>query len=138
MTIKQSFGYIFFTVVIILVFGCPSTGFLMAKPKVTMFREAGHPKAPTDQIDVFYTTRPDRRYEEIARIEVGDTDDDWSMKQIMAKAREIGADGIIIIGRVGSYGFGAGTATDTGTFAATSGFGVGEGYGLTAVAIRYK
>jgi hypothetical protein len=123
---------------IFFIHGCASTGFLMAQPEVTMFKEAGTPKSSTDHIDIFYTKKPDRDYEEIAIIEVGDTDDDWSMKQIKIKAREIGADGVIIIGRVGSYGYVTGTGTSTGSFATAAGIGVGEGYGLVAVAIKYK
>ena len=55
-------------------------------------------------MDVFYTTKPDREYTEIARIICGDTDDSWNLEQILMKAREIGADAIIVIGRSCSYG----------------------------------
>ena len=59
----------FFTVL----YGCASNGFLMAQPEVTMLKEAGTPKASTDHIDIFYTKTPDKDYDEIAKIEVGDT-----------------------------------------------------------------
>jgi hypothetical protein len=118
--------------------GCASTGFLMAKPEVTMFMEAGEPKAATDHIDIYVTKTPEKDYEELAKIEVGDTDDDWSLSQIKIKAREIGADAVIITGRVGSYGYVAGTGTNAGTSTTTTGLGVGEGYGLVGIAIRYK
>ena len=117
---------------IFFLYGC------MAQPEVMMLREPGAPKSPTEQIDVFYTKQPDRNYEEIAKIEVGDTDDDWSMEQIKIKAREVGADGVIIIGRVGSYVYGTVSSTSTGSFATGTTVGVGEGYGLVAIAIKYK
>lgn len=121
-----------------LMLGCASTGFLMATANVTMFREPGAPKPDSARIDVYQTARPDRPFEEVARIECGDTDDAWNMKQITTKAREIGADGIIILGRVGSYDFVAGSSSVAGSVATGTGFGVGQGYGLSAVAIRYK
>ena len=109
---------------------CASTGFLMAKPKVTLYGNAYPPKGESDPIEVFQTRLPDRPYSEIARIEVGDTDDKWSMKQILLKAREIGADGVIITGRAGHQSVGVPVG---GTVIAAS-----EGYGLTAIAIRFK
>jgi len=117
---------------IFFLYGC------MAQPEVTMFREASAPKSPTEHIDIFYTKQPDRSYEEIAKIEVGDTDDNWNLEQIKIKARELGADGVIIIGRVGSYGYSTGTGTSTGSFATATAIGVSEGYGLVAIAIKYK
>ena len=103
----------------------------MASPEVTMLKESHPPKQTTDHIDVFYTKPPDKPYDEIAKIKIGDTEDDWNLKQIKIKAREIGADGVIIIGRVGSYGYG----TTVGT---TAIIGAGEGYGMVAIAIVYK
>jgi hypothetical protein len=109
---------------------CASTGFLMAKPKVTLFGPMYPPKDSTAAIEVFQSQKPDRPYQEIARIEVGDTDDNWSMKQILIKAREIGADAVIIVGRSGVQGVGvpAGSAV----------YAVSEAYGMVAIAIRYK
>jgi len=89
-------------------------------------------------IDIYYTNTPDKKYEEIAIIKVGDTDDDWSLKQIKIKAREIGADGAIIIDRTGSYVSVTGMGTGTDSFSTSSGIGAGESYGLEAIAIRYK
>ena len=97
-----------------------------------MIGEPSTPKSPTEKIDIFYTKVPERSYEEIAKIEVGDTDDNWNLKQFKIKARELGANGAIIIGRVGSYSYG----TDIGTTNVT--IGAGEGYGLVAIAINYK
>ena len=83
----------------------------MASPIVTMLSESHQPKQATDYIDVFYTKSPDKPYDEIAKIKIGDTEDEWNLKQIKIKAREIGADGVIIIGRVGSYGYGTAVGT---------------------------
>ena len=116
----------------------------MAPPQVIMLGEAGTPKTDAEDIDIYYLTRPERSFKEIARIEVGATNDEYSMEQIMLKAREMGADGVIIVGRSGSISFAGGTGTgytvgdSTNTFITSSGVGVGEGYGLVAVAIRYK
>ena len=118
--------------------GCSSTGFLMASPEVTMIGKAGTPKPPLENIDIYYTKKPEQDYEEIAIIKVGDTDDNWSLKQIKIKARELGADGAIIIGRPGSYVYVTGVGTGSDSFAASTGVGAGEGYGLEAIAIRYK
>ena len=109
---------------------CASTGFLMAKPKVTLFGPAYPPRDSTAEIEVFQSQKPDRPYQEIARIEVGDTDDNWSMKQILIKAREIGADAVIIVGRSGAYG--VGVPVGSGVYAAS------EEYGMVAIAIRFR
>jgi hypothetical protein len=107
-----------------VVFGC-------AMPEVT-FYGVTYPSKPLDaQIDVYQTALPQREYVEIAMISCGDTDDNWNMKQILEQAREIGADAIIIRGRVGTYGVGVPVGTQMV-------YGVSEGYGITAVAIRYK
>ena len=117
---------------------CASNGFLMAKAKVTMFRQAGPPKPADAQVEVFQTNKPERQYDELARIECDDTDDSWAMKQILESARKIGADAVIILGRVGSLGVATGTATAVGPVATGSGVSLGQGYGFSAVAVRYK
>jgi len=109
---------------------CASTGFLMAKPNVTMYTRAYPPKAMGAPIDVYQIAMPDREYIEIAKISCGDTDDNWNMKQILKKARDIGADGIIIVGRTGSVA----VAVPVGKMA----YAVDQGYGITAIAIVYK
>ena len=123
---------------IVLLCGC------MAQPQVMMLGDAGNPKTDAENIDIYYTKRPERDYKEIARIEVGDTNDEYNLEQILLKARGMGADAVIIIGRSGSYGYvsGAGTGSSvngsTSTFGTYSGVSVGAGYGLVAVAIQYK
>ena len=110
--------------------GCASTGFLMAKPEITVYGQTFPPKSATEQIDVFNTGRPNKEYIELAQIKCGDTDDSWNMAQIMMKAREIGADAIIVTGKSGSYGVGI----PVGNVA----YAVSESYGISAVAIKYK
>lgn len=118
--------------VLLILSGC------MASPEVTMLRESHPPKQATEHIDVFYTKKPDKPYIEIAKIKIGDTEDEWNLKQIKLKAREIGADGVIIIGRVGSYGYGTALGTPSGNFATTAIISASEGYGMVAIAIVYK
>jgi hypothetical protein len=101
----------------------------MAKAKVTMYQEAYPPKEDNETIDVYRSKIPDKEYIEFAELSCGDTDENWSMKQIIIKAREIGADGIIIIGRAVSYGIGV----PIGNMVYTS----SEGYGIRAIAIKY-
>lgn len=118
--------------------GCASNGFLMAQPNVTVFKEGLTPRATSAPVDVYYSKVPDVEYDEIALISVGDTDDKWSMDQIKIKAREVGAEAVIIVGRVGSYGVATGNAVSTGVTSSATGIAVGEGYGLEAIAIKYK
>jgi len=117
-------------IILILFNSCASTGFLMAKPKVILYAKPYSPKKINAPIDVYQTTMPDHEYIEIAKITCGDTDDNWNMKQILIKAREIGADGIIIVGRSGSVA--VAVPVDKMTYA------VDQGYGITAIAIVYK
>ena len=76
------------------------------------------------------TAKPTQEYIEFAQITVGDTNDKWYLEQITKKAREIGADTVIIIGKTGSYGVGVPIGY--------SAYVVNQGYGMTAVAIKYK
>ena len=110
--------------------GCASNGFLMAKPEVITYGQTYPAKSIGAKVDVFNTTKPEKNYIEIAQITCGDTDDSWNMKQILIRAREIGADAIIVTGRSGSYGVGV----PVGNIA----YGVAEGYGISAIAIKYK
>lgn len=111
--------------------GCASTGFLMAKPKVTMFVNETYPsKEENAVIDVYRTSKPTKEYVEFAQIICKDTNDKWCLDQISKKAREIGSDEIIIIGRAGTSGVGIPMGYST--------YVVNEEYGMTAIAIRYK
>ena len=109
---------------------CKSTGFLMAKPKVTMISEPYPAKEENANIEVFITNVPSEPYIELAQISCDDTEDDWCLKQIKIKAREIGSDGIIILGKSTSGGVGV----PIGNMYYMS----SEEYGMKAIAFRYK
>jgi hypothetical protein len=103
----------------------------MAKAKVTMFGNAYPPKDAEVTIDVYRTNTLTQEYVEFAQIVCGDTNDNCSLQQILKKAREIGADAVIITGKVGSYGIGIPMGNSL-TYVAN------ESYGMTAIAIKYK
>ena len=119
-----------FLMTLLLINSCASTGFLMSKPKMVMFAKAYPPKKMNESIDVYQTTMPDKGYIEIAKISCNDTSDKWNLKQILIKAREIGADGIIIMGTDKSY---AGMVPVGKMMIA-----VKSDYGIVAIAIVYK
>ncbi len=102
----------------------------MAKAKVTLFGESYPAKTEDAKIDVYMTNKPTQEYIEFAQITCGDTNDKWSLEQITKKAREIGADGIILIGKAGNNGVGVPIGNLT--------YVVSEEYGMKAVAIKYK
>jgi hypothetical protein len=109
---------------------CASTGFLMAKAKVVMYGPTYPAKGLDEQIDVYKTNKPDHEYIEIAELSCADTDDNWSMKQILKKAREIGADAIIILGTAGEEAIGIPVGKTV--------YAASQEYGLKAIAIKYK
>lgn len=102
----------------------------MAKPQVTIFGQQYPPKSQNEEIDIFLTNKPTKEYIEFAKITCGDTNDKWSLDQISKKAREIGADGIIIIGNTGSTGVGVPIGN--------SAYVVNSNYGMAVIAIKYK
>ncbi len=127
----KKLGFVILLIVSGLLFSrCASTGFLMAKAEVTLFGDSYPQKNEDAKVDVYITNKPTQEYIEFAQITCGDTNDKWSLEQIIKKAREIGADGIIIIGKAGSSGVGIPMGTST--------YVVSEEYGMTAVAIKYK
>ena len=120
-----------FFVSTLLYSNCASNGFLMAKAKVSLFGDTSFP--PKDNqatIDVYITNKPTQEYFEFAKITCKDTNDKWSLEQITKKACEIGADGVIMIGKAGSTGYGIPIGYST--------YVVSEEYGMTAIAIKYK
>ena len=78
----------------------------MAKAKITMINEPYPAKEENANIEVYITNPPSAPYIELAQITCDDTEDDWCLKQIKIKAREIGADGITILGKSASGGVG--------------------------------
>jgi hypothetical protein len=111
---------------LIFISGCASTGFLMAKPEVTMFGNAYSPKSEEAKIDVYITSLPTTEYVEFAQISCADSEDTWNMEQILKEARKIGADGIIVTGKTGAFAVGGAT------------YAASRQYGITAIAIKYK
>ena len=121
---------IYLLVSALIMSGCATTGFLMAKAKVSLLGESYPAKSEEAKIDVYITNKPTQEYVEFAQITCGDTIDKWSLEQISKKAREIGADGIILIGKTGTSGVGVPIGNLT--------YIVSEEYGMTAIAIKYK
>ena len=102
----------------------------MAKAKITMINEPYPAKEESANIEVYITNPPSAPYIELAQITCDDTEDDWCLKQIKIKAREIGADGIIILGKSASGGVGV----PIGNMYYVS----SEEYGMKAIAFKYK
>lgn len=115
----------------VLLCSCKSNGFLMAKAKVNLYGNTYPSKEENANIDIYRTQKPDFEYEEIGEITCADTDEEWALKQTLIKAREIGADGIIILGNAGAYGVGIPVGE-------TMVYSGSEGYGIKAIAIKYK
>lgn len=63
-------------------------------------------KAKNAKIDIYRALKPKSKYSETGELTCPDTDEAWVLKQVLIKAREIGADGIIIFGGAGDYGVG--------------------------------
>lgn len=103
----------------------------MAKPKVVLIGETYSPRSYDAEIDVYITSKPSVEYIEFAKIECNDTNDEWNLNQIKMKAREIGADGVIKIGKASSGSFGVPVGTGMYSY-------FNESYGMNAVAIKYK
>ncbi len=98
---------------------------------IVMLSSAYPAKAEDALIEVFVTNKPSKEYIEIALIKY---DSEWTeeatLNTIKAKARKMGADALIITGRVGS----SGVVYTTGNVAFVS----TETSGFAAVAIKYK
>lgn len=119
--------YLLPLMLLVLFSSCKSTGFMMASAQVTMLSEACPAKTEDEKIEVFVTNSPTKTYNELAIISCRDTDDDWCLKQITAKAKEIGADGIIILGNTGSVVAGLPVC-----------YGATSEYGMKALAFKYN
>lgn len=101
----------------------------MAKAKVNFYTSAYPPKSENAIIEVYRTKAPSKEYTEFAEIYCNDTNEEWALNQILIKAREIGADAIIIIGPAEVYGVGV----PIGNMVYTS----SSEYGLRSIAIKY-
>jgi hypothetical protein len=112
----------------LLLNACARNGFLMAK--VNLYGDSYPSKADDAKIDIYRTKAPSKNYKEIAEITCADTNDEWALDQIVKKAREIGADGIFIVGDAGAYGVGVPVGSSVVYTSA-------ESYGIQAIAIKY-
>ncbi len=112
-----------------LLYACASNGFLMAKARVNLYQDTYPAKEENAQIDIFRTKTPEKKYKEIGEISCADTNDEYALKQVLIKAREIGADAIIILGKVNKYGVGV----PIGNMVYVS----SQEYGVKVVAIKY-
>lgn len=97
-----------------------------ATPNIIMYHKPYPPKSINDNIDIFHTSIPNREYVEIAQITCNDTDENWNISQIKIKAKELGADALIIVGKSDVY-------TDYIGYCAVS-----TPIGIKAIAIKYK
>lgn len=76
----KRFGFIIYLLIsALIVSSCASTGFLMAKAKVTLFGDSYPPKNEDAKIDVYMTNKPTQEYVEFAQITCRDTNDKWSL-----------------------------------------------------------
>ena len=120
----KKIGFIvWFLVVMLLVSGCAST--------VTLFGNAYPQKEEGATIDVYITKKPTQDYVEFAKIVCKLSSEKMCLNKVLEKAREIGADGVIIIGKAGS-------SSNLVTIGKYSTVVDNEEYGITAIAIKYK
>jgi len=120
----KKIGFIvWFLAVLLLISGCAST--------VTLFGNAYPQKDEEATIDVYITKKPTHDYIEFAKIVCKLSNDKMCINQILKKAREIGADGVIIIGK-------AGISSDVVQIGKYSTNVNNEEYGMTVIAIKYK
>lgn len=89
-----------------LVASCASNGFLLAKPKVNMYTEAYPAKQEDAKIDIYRTRLPEQKYLELGEIVCAEINETYALNQTVMKAREIGADAIIILGTASPENFG--------------------------------
>lgn len=101
-----------------------------AVPKVIMFDSPFPPKPADAKIQIFSAAMPDRPFIEIAEISCSASSDKYNMKHILIKARQIGADALILKGNTGS----SAVAFPVGKVAVAG----SSGYGLRFTAIRWK
>lgn len=88
------------TVLITAITVLASLGVTGCAPKVSYSPYSGQTFAPTARVDVFRTKVADRRYVELGElcIRVKRSTQETAVLHLTEKAREIGADGIILIG----------------------------------------
>ena len=112
-----------------LLFGCASNGFLMAKPRMVLYGTTYPAKDVNTPVEIYRTQRPNRPYVEIGEISCNGTNDEYALNQILMKARSIGADAIIILGSASTSA--SGVPIGGVLYSST------QQYGFKAVAIKY-
>jgi hypothetical protein len=68
----------------------------MATPRVLMLNQPFSAKNATANIEIYSNSFPDKPFTEIAQISCDDTSEEYCLNQLKIKAREIGADAIIL------------------------------------------
>ena len=102
----------------------------MSKAVVVLYGQPYPAKIDSVQIDVYRSIKPSKAYIEVGEISCKDTNKEWALNQLKIKAREIGADGLIILGPgpTSSGGYVVGNVVVSSS----------ESNGYNAIAIRYK
>lgn len=78
---------------LVLLVGCAS---MMAKPEFTQYTtKTFTPKTSVDDVEI-YSTPPRKDYIELGMITCKDTSKKWNLQQVKTKAKDVGADAIII------------------------------------------
>jgi|694.fasta_scaffold52127_3 hypothetical protein len=106
--------------------GCANVWYLDNKAKVTVLSQTYPPRDQDALIDVYVTSLPVKGYIEFAQIRANSVNDDRNIKEIRNAARQIGADGIILLKRNTTY------SVENANIAEN------RSYGYTAIAIKYK
>lgn len=115
---------VLFAVIVIFLSACMSMAVLVLD---------GQPypaKIDSVQIDVYRSIKPSKAYIEVGEISCKDTNKEWALNQLKIKAREIGADGLIILG--------PGATSSGGCLVGNVVVSSSESHGYNAIAIRYK
>ncbi len=111
--------------------GCKAIDKLRDHGTVIALTNITYPAKSEDaEVEVFITKTPPKDYTEIAIITCNDHQYEYCLKQVKDKTRELGGDGIIILGN--SYF--VGSISTTGTVGSTS----GDSIGIKAVAFKYN
>ena len=115
---------VLFAVIVIFLSAC------MSKAVVVLYGQPYPTRIDSVQIDVYRSIKPSKAYIEVGEISCRDTNKEWALNQLKIKAREIGADGLIILG--------PGTTTSGGYVVGNVVVSSIESHGYNAIAIRYK
>ena len=114
-----------FILLVLAVGTSASCASMMAKADFMPFHQGKfNPKGNNASIEIL-ATKPRKDYIELGLITCRDTDDKWDMDQAVKKAKEVGADAILITKK--DYLAGV-----------TPFIGTPFNYGIEAVAIKYK